>query len=42
VRKLAPWLTTERMMERLVGLSDPGAGPRRLMEGLGKAFPPAG
>jgi len=42
VRKLAPWLTTDRMMERLVGLSDPGAGPRRLMEGLKRAFPPAG
>jgi tetratricopeptide (TPR) repeat protein len=42
VRKLAPWLTTERMMERLVGLSEPGAGPRRLIEGLNKAFTPAG
>jgi len=42
VRKVAPWLTTERMMERLVGLSEPGAGPRRLIEGLTRAFPPAG
>jgi TolB-like protein len=42
VRRLAPWLTPERMMVRLVGLSDPGNGPRRLMEGLGKAFPSAG
>jgi hypothetical protein len=30
------------MMERLVGLSDQGGGPRRLIEGLGKAFPSAG
>lgn len=39
VRKLAPWLTPEQMIDRLVGLSDSGSEPRRLMTGLHKAFP---
>lgn len=42
-RKLAPWLTLERMTARLVGLSAKGSEPRRLMQGLGLAFgKPAG
>jgi len=41
-RKLAPWLTLDLMIERLVGLSEQGSEPRRLIEGLRKAFPPAG
>ena len=40
-RKLAPWLTPDLMVERLTGLSAPGAEPRRLIEGLRKAFPSA-
>jgi len=38
VRKLAPWLTREAMIARLTGLSTPGSEPRRLIEGLRKAF----
>jgi DNA-binding SARP family transcriptional activator/TolB-like protein/Tfp pilus assembly protein PilF len=38
VRKLAPTLTLERMRERLVGLSDNGGEPHRLLEGLRLAF----
>jgi tetratricopeptide (TPR) repeat protein len=38
VRKLAPTLTFERMRERLVGLSDNGGEPRRLLEGLRLVF----
>lgn len=37
-RKLAPWLTREAMIARLTGLSTPGSEPRRLIEGLRKAF----
>ena len=37
-RKLAPWLTLERMTARLVGASEKGSEPRRLMRGLGLAF----
>jgi tetratricopeptide (TPR) repeat protein len=37
-RKLAPWLTLEKMKERVVGLSDQGGEPRRLLEGLRLAF----
>jgi tetratricopeptide (TPR) repeat protein len=38
VRRLAPTLTLERMRERLVGLSENGGEPRRLLEGLRLAF----
>ena len=37
-RRLAPWLTVERMTARLVGLSEKGSEPRRLMQGLRLAF----
>jgi DNA-binding SARP family transcriptional activator/TolB-like protein/Tfp pilus assembly protein PilF len=37
-RKLAPWLTLEKMKERVIGLSDQGGEPRRLLEGLRLAF----
>jgi TolB-like protein/DNA-binding SARP family transcriptional activator len=37
-RALAPWLTTEKMAARLVGLSDQGGQPRRLLKGLKLAF----
>jgi TolB-like protein/DNA-binding SARP family transcriptional activator/Flp pilus assembly protein TadD len=37
-RALAPWLTHEKMVERLVGLSSEGGKPKRLLEGLKKAF----
>jgi TolB-like protein/DNA-binding SARP family transcriptional activator/Flp pilus assembly protein TadD len=37
-RALAPWLTHEKMVERLVGLSSENGKPKRLLEGLRKAF----
>jgi TolB-like protein/DNA-binding SARP family transcriptional activator/Tfp pilus assembly protein PilF len=37
-RALAPWLTTEKMIARLVGLSDQGGQPKRLLKGLKLAF----
>ena len=37
-RRLAPWLTVERMTARLVGPSEKGSEPRRLMQGLRLAF----
>ena len=37
-RALAPWLTTDKMIERLVGLATAEGKPRRLLEGLRKAF----
>ena len=37
-RALAPWLTTDKMIERLAGLSTAEGKPRRLLEGLRKAF----
>jgi hypothetical protein len=39
VRRLAPWLTPKVMVERLVGTSDPASQPKRLLRGLGLAFP---
>ncbi len=38
VHKAAPWLTLEQMIERVVGLSDSGSEPRRLIDGLRRAF----
>lgn len=38
VRVLAPWLSAERMIARLQGLSTAGSEPRRLIEGLQRAF----
>lgn len=37
-RAIAPELTYDRMIERLVGLSEPGSEPRRLIEGLRRVF----
>ena len=37
-RDMAPWLTRDVMVERLANLSTKGAEPRRLIEGLRKAF----
>jgi TolB-like protein/cytochrome c-type biogenesis protein CcmH/NrfG len=37
-RALAPWLTLDKMVDRLVGLSTEEGKPRRLLEGLKKAF----
>lgn len=37
-RALAPWITRHKLEERLVGLSTRDGAPRRLMEGLKKAF----
>lgn len=37
-RALAPWLTLERMIERLAGLSEAGHEPKRLLQGLRLAF----
>ena len=37
-RALAPWLTHDKMVERLVGLSTEEGKPRRLLQGLKKAF----
>jgi tetratricopeptide (TPR) repeat protein len=37
-RALAPWLTHDKMVERLLGLSTEEGKPRRLLEGLKKAF----
>jgi TolB-like protein/Flp pilus assembly protein TadD len=39
LKALSPWVSTERMKERLLGLSDKGAEPRRLLQGLELAFP---
>ncbi len=36
--RLAPWLTVDRMVARLVGTSEKGSEPRRLMQGLRLAF----
>jgi TolB-like protein/DNA-binding SARP family transcriptional activator len=36
--ELAPWLTNEQMIGRIVGLTKPGAEPRRLIDGLREAF----
>ena len=38
VHAQAPWLTLDTMIERIVGLSTQGSEPRRLIEGLRKAF----
>jgi len=38
VRRLAPWLTQEQMEERLIGLSETGSEPQRLLRGLQLAF----
>ena len=38
VRRLVPWITPERMVGRLVGLSDTGSEPKRLLQGLRMAF----
>jgi hypothetical protein len=38
VKKLVPWITADRMVERLVGLSNDGSEPRRLLQGLRMAF----
>jgi TolB-like protein len=38
VRRLAPWLTQEQMRERLIGLSENGSEPERLLHGLQLAF----
>lgn len=37
-RALAPWLTHDKMVERVAGLSTAEGKPRRLMKGLKKAF----
>jgi hypothetical protein len=37
-RALAPWLTPDKMEARLLGLSSEKGKPRRLLEGLKKAF----
>jgi tetratricopeptide (TPR) repeat protein len=42
VENIAPWLTRDRMIARLTGLSEHGGEPRRLIEGLRKAFPRSG
>ena len=36
--EIAPWLTLDVMVERLTSTSDPELAPRRLIEGLRKAF----
>ena len=36
--EIAPWLTLDVMVERLTSTSDPDMAPRRLIEGLRKAF----
>ena len=40
IRRLAPWLTLERMVARLVATSAPGHEPERLIAGLRLAFGP--
>lgn len=42
LKDIAPWLTRDRMVERVVGMSTKGAEPHRLLEGLRKAFPAEG
>jgi TolB-like protein/DNA-binding SARP family transcriptional activator len=41
-RKLAPWLTLDRMIERLTLGAKPGEEPGRIIDGLRKAFTAAG
>lgn len=41
-REIAPWLTLEVMIERLTSTSAKGHEPKRLIEGLTKAFGPTG
>jgi predicted Zn-dependent protease len=38
VRRLAPWLTIDRMIARLVATSQPGHQPVRSINGLRRAF----
>lgn len=38
VRRLAPWLTIDRMVARLVATSEPGHQPNRLIDGLRREF----
>jgi adenylate cyclase len=38
VRRLAPWLTLDRMVARLVATSQPGHEPARLIDGLRREF----
>jgi TolB-like protein len=40
VRRLAPWLTLDRMIARLVATSVPGHEPERLIAGLRRVFGP--
>ena len=42
VKAIAPWLTLDRMLERVIGLSEAGHRPGRLVEGLKLAFAPQG
>jgi len=40
--RLAPWLDLDKMMQRLVGSSQKGHEPKRLITGLQKVFAPGG